>query len=56
MYIGISSDTSDMKALVAHVQKFEKEMMEDRNVDLLEDKYHYFLLISFLCFAIDWIL
>lgn len=55
-YIPLSQDNRDIRTLVARVQSFEKEMMEDRNVDLLDDKYHYFLFISFLCFALDWIL
>lgn len=55
-YIKLSSDQGDIKTLVGCVQHFEKEMMEDRSIDLLDDKYHYFLLVSFLCFALDWIL
>lgn len=55
-YIGLTSDTSDIKELVARVQKFDKEQFEDKNFDVLEDKYHYFLMISFLCFALEWIL
>lgn len=55
-YIGLTADQRDIKTLVSRVQSFEKEMMEDRSIDLLDDKYHYFLFISFLCFALDWIL
>lgn len=55
-YIGLSQDNRDIKTLVTCVQSFEKEMMEDKCVDLLDDKYHYFLFMSFLCFALDWIL
>ncbi len=56
MYIPLTSDSRDMKSLVARVQSFEKEVMEDRSIEMLDDKYHYFLLISFICFALEWIL
>lgn len=56
MYIKLTSDLGDMKTLVARVQSFQKEMMEERNLELLEDKYHYFLCMSFICFALEWIL
>lgn len=56
MYIGLTQDATDVKTLVSCVQKFDKEMMEDKNFDALEDRYHYFLMVSFLCFALEWIL
>lgn len=56
MYIQLTADEADIKTLVARVQSFQKEMMEERNIELLEDKYHYFLLMSFICFALEWIL
>jgi len=56
MYIPLTDNASDMKTLVTRVQKFDTEMMEDKSFDLLEDKYHYFLMVSFLCFALEWII
>lgn len=56
MYIGLTPDQADVKTVVLAVQKFDKETMEDKNFDALEDKYHYFLMVSFVCFALEWIL
>jgi len=39
-----------------YVAPFEKEQFEEKKVAQLDDKYHYFLMISFLCFALEWIL
>lgn len=55
-YIKLTPDQVDINTLVAYVQSFEKEVMEDRSVEMLDDKYHYFLFVSFVCFALEWIL
>jgi len=56
IYIRASDDESDVDRIVRHVQKFEKEKFDDKTVSSLEDKYHYCLLISFICFALEWLL
>lgn len=55
-YMQISKDNKDIKKLVRTIGQFEKEQFEEKKVAQLDDKYHYFLMISFLCFALEWIL
>lgn len=55
-YLQLTQDEADLKKLISCVQRFDKEMIEDKNFDALEDKYHYFLMFSFLCLALEWVL
>ncbi len=55
-YISLSDDDSDIAQLIKQVQTFEKSDFDDMNYEQKEDRYHYFLLISFICFALEWIL
>jgi len=56
-YISISlDDDADLQLLVRSVERFEKEKFEDKKFSLLEEQYPYFLLVSFICFALEWIL
>jgi len=56
IYERLSQDDSDLKRLVKAVEKFEKEKFEDKKLPALEEQYNYFLLVSFVCFAIEWLL
>jgi Ca-activated chloride channel homolog len=55
-YIRSTADDADIMSVIGHVQKFEKEKFDDKTVSSLEDKYHYCLLISFICFALEWLI
>ena len=55
-YIRLTQDDTDIKALMRQVQQFEKEQLEDKKFATLEEQYPYFVAISFLCFALEWIL
>jgi len=55
-YIKATADNTDVTSIIRHVQKFEKEKFDDKTISSLEDKYHYCLLISFICFALEWLL
>lgn len=55
-YVHAIQDKSDLKRIVQSVQKFEKEFFEDKTVKTAQEQYHYFLLVSFFCFALEWIL
>jgi len=55
-YLRISSDDSDIKALLKQLEAFEKEKFEDKEISELQEKYPYFLVVSFICFAFEWIL
>ncbi|MDP3888935.1 MAG: VWA domain-containing protein, partial [bacterium] len=49
-------DDKDLHMLVQKVQSFEKEKLADRSVAQREQLYPFFLLISFICFASEWLL
>lgn len=55
-YMRMSGDESDVKALVKQVSRFEKEKIEDKKFSTLEEQYPYFLLVSFICFVLEWLL
>lgn len=55
-YVHLTKDTTDVKTLVSYVQKFEKEALGDRTFGTLQEQYPYFLLVSFICFILEWLL
>jgi len=56
VYMKMTEDDADIKKLVSMVQKIEKEKFEDKKFSRLEEQYPYFLLVSFLCLALEWLL
>lgn len=54
-YIQATTSDQDIKELVSQVQAFEKETLDDKKVDQYQEQYHWFLLITFICFALEWI-
>jgi len=55
-YCALTIDDRDIKQLGAAINKFEKEQLAEKNRELYEDVYHYFLVGSFVCFALEWLL
>jgi Ca-activated chloride channel family protein len=55
-YIHVTDNDDDITALVRSVNSFDKEDLGERKVSRHEDQYHYFLLVSFICFALEWLL
>ena len=55
-YVCATKSDEDIISLIGAVQVFEKEQLGQTTVSKLEDQYHYFLLVSFVCFALDWLL
>ncbi|MBA3751285.1 VWA domain-containing protein [Candidatus Dependentiae bacterium] len=55
-YIPASQDSSDIYELITHVQRFEKEKFETPVLDIKQEKYSFFALISFALLLLDWIL
>ena len=56
IYLSLTADDSDLRSLVRAVSSFEKEKLEDKKIASLEDQYHYFLLVSFICLLFEWII
>jgi len=46
----------DLDVLVRHIKTFEKERFDDKKIEQFEEKYPYFLFVSFICFALEWLL
>ncbi len=55
-YIGPTQKDDDLHELVAHVQNYEKEKLENKDFEVEEDRYPYFLAISFVAFLLEWLL
>lgn len=47
---------SDINQIVREVEQFEKESFDQTEVSSLEEKYYYCVIISFICFLIEWLL
>ena len=56
VYLPVSQDDEDVKQVEVWVSRFEKEIFDDLKLSLHEDQYPWFLLGSFLCFLLEWIL
>ena len=54
-YIRATDNDDDIIDFVDAVQSFEKEQFAEQKISRYEDQYHYFLCISFICFALEWI-
>ena len=55
-YMRITSDDADIDRILQKVRRFEKEQFEDRIFDRYEEQYPYFLGVSLLCLALEWVL
>ncbi|MGE0010587.1 MAG: VWA domain-containing protein [Candidatus Babeliales bacterium] len=47
---------ADIQKIVHHVVQFEKEAFDQTRVASLEEKYYYFVAMSFMCFLLEWLL
>ncbi len=56
IFVKATANTDDINTVIKMVQQFEKRQMEETKVTSLEHQYPYFLLVSFICFALEWIL
>lgn len=48
-------DDSDIRTLVSKVTTYEKEQFEDKKLSRMQDQYHWPLIASFVCFALEWL-
>lgn len=56
LYVPVSHDTTDLKKIVSYIEHMEKENFEDKKIQTLQDQYHYFIAVAFVCFLLEWIL
>ena len=55
-YIHAVAGDDDINLLINSINKFEKDTLEDKTFQALQEQYPYFIVISFICFALEWIL
>ncbi len=55
-YIDPTQGDEDVQGLVAQVERYEKEKFEDKDIETEEERYPYFLGVSFVCFLLEWLL
>lgn len=55
-YIRATDNNDDIFALTRLVQSFDKEQLAERKHSRYEDQYHYFLLVTFICLILEWLL
>jgi len=55
-YIRMVESDDDIKQFISIVQSFEKDSLEGRSVSRLQEQYPYFIAVSFICFAVEWLL
>jgi len=55
-YVRATQSDDDIKVLIHTINKFEKDNYEDKSFETMQEQYPYFVAISFLCFALEWIL
>lgn len=55
-YVRATYDDSDLDYIVTLIKKFEKEKFGDKRLSLYEDQYPWFLGISWVMLALEWVL
>ena len=54
-YVHAVSGDEDINVLLAAINKFEKDTLEDKTMQALQEQYPYCIAVAFLCFALEWI-
>ncbi|HSC25326.1 MAG TPA: VWA domain-containing protein [Candidatus Babeliales bacterium] len=55
-YICATNNDEDITLFLRMINAFDKEQLAERKHARYEDQYHYFLLITFICFVFEWLL
>lgn len=55
-YVHAVDSDDDIRLLMNAINKFEKDQLEDKTLQALQEQYPYFIAVSLLCFALEWIL
>ena len=56
LFVPITEDRRDVTQIKTFISQFEKERLEDKTIKQFDDQYHWALLLSFVCFALEWLL
>lgn len=55
-YVRALESDDDIALLINSINKFEKDKLEDKTVEAFQEQYPYCIAMTFLCFALEWIL
>lgn len=55
-YIHMVQSDEDIKEFISIVQSFEKDALEGKSVSRFQEQYPYCIAVSFICFALEWLL
>lgn len=55
-YFHATESDKDIQDVIALVESFEKDKLEDKAVGRLQEKYYYCVAIGFVCFVLEWLL
>ncbi len=55
-YMPMAADMSDVRSIISQVNKHEKEQYEDASISQKIEQYPYFVAVSLICFALEWLL
>jgi Ca-activated chloride channel family protein len=56
MYVRATPDDTDVRSVAKLVARYEKERFADKKINRYEDRYPYFLAVSFAALALEWLL
>ncbi|OGB83927.1 hypothetical protein A3F66_02165 [candidate division TM6 bacterium RIFCSPHIGHO2_12_FULL_32_22] len=57
VYIKLTENSNqDLDQIYKHVQNFEERSLGSRSLEKYENQYPYFVVISFVCFLLEWML
>lgn len=55
-YVTATNSQEDIKMILSKIESYEKERFEDKKISHFQEQYPYFVLVSFICFVLEWIL
>lgn len=55
-YVHAVQTDDDITSLINSINKFEKDQLEDKTFEAFQEQYPYCSALSFICFALEWIL
>lgn len=55
-YIKTTTSDDDIKKFISYVEKFEKESLATKSFERYQERYNYFIMLSFLCLGLEWVL
>lgn len=55
-YIASTESDDDIKKLVSYIEQFEKDQLDDKKVQHVQQQYAWPLAVAFLCLALEWII